>query len=182
MSVPNSIAKRLHVTATKEMNRRDGALLKGLVAAGFAVDSGPDGSGIWIIFLHRGGGYYIDVGASELIADRKIKIRQGKEIKVIKPHSLILEDGSELEAVETVFANGIQNMRETARKVFGDQVANRLIDVWGFDDEGETRGMWRCSGHPGFWFFGGNLALCWFYSRLLALHIKAVELGLAKAS
>ncbi len=69
-------------------------------------------------------------------------------------------------------------MRETARKIFGDGVAERVGDVWGFDEEGETRTMWRRTGHPGFWFFGGNLALCRFYSRLLALQIKGMEVGL----
>lgn len=34
------------------------------------------------------------------------------------------------------------------------------------------------SGHEGFWFMGGNLALARIYSRFLALQIKAVELGL----
>ena len=46
---------------------------------------------------------------------------------------------------------------------------------WGFDEEGELRTMWRRTGHPGFWFFGGNLALCRYFSRMLALQIKAME-------
>ena len=181
MSVPNPIAKRLQIAATNEMMQRDSLLLHGLTAAGFAVDSGLDGSGLWIKYLSRGGGYYIDVGASQLIADKKIKIRQGQEVKAIKAHSIVLEDDSELEADDIVFATGYQNMRETARKVFGNELAERVHDVWGFDNEGETRGMWRRSGHPGFWFFGGNLALCRFYSRLLALQIKAIEVGITKA-
>ena len=180
-SIPNPVAKNLQIAASKEMMRRDSQLLKGLAAAGFAVDSGPDGSGLWMKYLHRGGGYYIDVGASQLIADKKIKIEHGKQIKAVKAHSLLLEDDSELEADEIVFATGFQNMRTTARTVFGDKVADRLYDVWGFNDEGETRGMWRRSGHPGFWFFGGNLALSRFYSKLLALQIKAIEVGLMEA-
>ncbi len=163
------------------MTRRDGTLLQALAAAGFAVDSGPDCSGLYQKYLSRGGGYYIDVGTSQLIADKKIKIKQGHTVKCVKAHSLVLADDSELEADEIVFATGYQNMRETARKIFGDELAERVKDVWGFDDEGETRGMWRRSGHPGFWFFGGNLALCRFYSRLTALQIKAIEVGLAKA-
>lgn len=181
MSVPNPIAKRLQIAATKEMMHRDGALLRGLSDAGFAIDSGPDGSGLFMKYLSRGGGYYIDVGTSRLIADKKIKIKQGQEIKNIKAHSIIMKDDTELEADEIVFATGYQNMRETARKVFGNELADRVHDVWGFDDEGETRGMWRRSGHPGFWFFGGNLALCRFYSRSLALQIKAIEVGLTRA-
>lgn len=38
--------------------------------------------------------------------------------------------------------------------------------------------MWRPSGHPGFWYMGGNLALCRIYSKFLALQIKAIEAGL----
>lgn len=180
-SVPNPVAKTLQIAASREMMRRDSSLLEGLAAAGFVVDSGPDGSGLWMKYLHRGGGYYIDVGASQLITDQKIKIRHGKQVKAVKAHSLVLEDNSELEADEIVFATGFQNMRTTARNIFGDEVGDKVHDVWGFDDEGETRGMWRRSGHPGFWFFGGNLALCRFYSRLLALQIKAIEVGLTKA-
>ena len=181
MSIPYPLAKRLHISATNEMFARDCTLLSGLVAAGFAVDSGPDGAGLFMKYLSRGGGYYIDVGTSQLIADRKIKIAQGQEVKAVKAHSLVLADGKELAADEIVFATGYQNMRQTARKIFGDELADRIKDVWGFDQEGETRGMWRRSGHPGFWFFGGNLALCRFYSRLLALQIKAIEVGLTSA-
>ncbi|KAL8984183.1 MAG: hypothetical protein Q9205_001791 [Flavoplaca limonia] len=180
MSTPNAVGARLKVDNTKEINRRDAPLLRGLQGAGFALDNGPEGAGLFAKYLHRGGGYYIDVGASQLIAEGKIKIKQGQEIERVNAHSLTFADGSELEADEIVFATGYQNMRETARKIFGDELADRVKDVWGFDDEGETRTMWRRTGHPGFWFFGGNLALCRFYSRLLALQIKALELGLMK--
>ncbi|KAL9131118.1 MAG: hypothetical protein Q9217_000880 [Psora testacea] len=119
MSIPNPVAKRLHTAASNEMTRRDDTLLHGLTAAGFAIDSGPDGSGLFMKYLSRGGGYYIDVGASQLVADKRIKIKQGQEIKRIKAHSVVLTDDSELEADEIVFATGYQNMRETARKLFG---------------------------------------------------------------
>ncbi|KAL8909356.1 MAG: hypothetical protein Q9171_005075 [Xanthocarpia ochracea] len=178
LSTPNAVAARLKKDHTKEINKRDAPLLRGLQTAGFALDNGPESAGIFTKYLHRGGGYYIDVGASHLIASRKIKIKQGHEISHINPHSLTFTDGSELPADEIVFATGYQNMRETARKIFGDGVAERVRDVWGFDEEGETRTMWRRTGHPGFWFFGGNLALCRFYSRLLALQIKGLEVGL----
>lgn len=181
MSISNPVAKHLHIANTHEMMRRDSALLRGLTAAGFAIDSGPDGSGLMMKYLSRGGGYYIDTGASQLIADKKIQIKQGQGVKAVKAHSLVLADDSELEADEIVFATGYQNMREKARKMFGDELGDRVHDVWGFDEEGETRGMWRRSGHPGFWFFGGNLALCRFYSRLLALQIRAIEAGLMTA-
>lgn len=94
----------------------------------------------------RGGGYYIDVGASQLIVDKKIKIKQRHQVKSTKAHILVLAYELELEADEIVFAIRYQNTRETARKIFGDELAERIHDVWGFDGEGETRGMWRRSG------------------------------------
>ena len=180
MSFPNPVLKRLHSDAAREMERRDDPLLRGLVAAGFAMDNGPDGAGIFMKYLHRGGGYYLDVGASQLIADGKIKVKQGQELRRVNAHSITFADDTELEADEIIFATGFQNMRGTARRIFGDELADGVTDVWGFDEEGETRTMWRRTGHPGFWFFGGNLALCRFYSRLLALQIKALEAGKMK--
>lgn len=66
-------------------------------------------------------------------------------------------------------------MRSTARKLFGDKVADKLGDVWGMSDEYELRRVWTSSGHPGYWYMGGNLALCRFYSKRLALRIVAEE-------
>ncbi|KAL9613884.1 MAG: hypothetical protein Q9167_001621 [Letrouitia subvulpina] len=178
MSVATPVLRQLQVDATREMNQRDTVLLRGLTSAGFALDNGPDGAGLMMKYLQRGGGYYIDVGASQLIADGKIKIKQGQEIEYINTHSITFTDGSELDADEIIFATGFRNMRETARKIFGDKLADSVNDVWGFDEEGEIRTMWRRSGHAGFWFIGGNLGMCRFYSRLLALQIKALDVGL----
>jgi hypothetical protein len=70
-------------------------------------------------------------------------------------------------------------------------LADQVSDVWGMNEEGELATIWQSisfvvtpllnveSGHNGFWFMGGNLALTRVYSRFLALQIKAVELGLA---
>ncbi|KAL9104742.1 MAG: hypothetical protein Q9163_000354 [Psora crenata] len=180
MSFPNAMLKRMHVDATKEIAKRDEKLLRGLEKVGFKLDSGPDDAGFFMKYFQRGGGYYIDVGCSQLIIDGKIKVKQGQEITEVKPHGLVFTDGTELEADEIVFATGYQNMRGSARKIFGDEVADSVKDVWGFDEEGELRTMWRRTGHPGFWFFGGNLALCRYFSRMLALQIKAMEEGIMK--
>lgn len=69
---------------------------------------------------------------------------------------MLFADSSELEADEIVFATGYQNMRGTARKIFGDEIADQVNDVWGFDEEGELRTIWRKSGHPNLWLFGGK--------------------------
>ena len=62
--------------------------------------------------------------------------------------------------------------------LFGKEVAKKVGPVWGFDAEGELAGMWRPTGQPGLWFLAGGLAQCRIFSKVLALQIKARELGL----
>jgi cation diffusion facilitator CzcD-associated flavoprotein CzcO len=179
-SRPSELLKAQQINLTKTQAKHDKKIHDGLRAAGFQLDSGPMNSGLLIKYFQRGGGYYIDVGASQLIIDGKIKVKQGQEIAQILPNGIEFADGDKLEADEIVFATGYQNMRTQARKIFGDEVADRVNDVWGFNEEGEFRTMWQKSGHPGLWFMGGNLALSRFYSRILALQIKAIEEGIAQ--
>jgi len=177
-SIPTPVLKAIQVKSTALEAEKDKTILEGLEKAGFKLDRGPDDAGLFFKYFQRGGGYYIDVGASQLIADGKIKVKQGQEITEVLPHGLRFADNSELEADEIVFATGYQNMRTQTRLVFGDEVADRVGDVWGFNDEGEMRTIWQRSGHPGFWFHGGNMALCRYYSRSLALQIKGLEEGI----
>ncbi|PYH79443.1 flavin-binding monooxygenase-like protein [Aspergillus uvarum CBS 121591] len=179
-SLPWEVFKAQQIKITRVQTEHDRAVLDGLERAGFQVDDGPAGAGLIIKYFQRGGGYYIDVGASQLIADGKIKVKHGQEITEILPHGLRFADGSELAADEIVLATGYQNMRTQARQIFGDAVADRVGDIWGMDAEGEMRTIWRRSGHPGLWFMGGNLALCRYFSRTLALQIKALEEGIAQ--
>ncbi|KAJ6095534.1 hypothetical protein N7486_006280 [Penicillium sp. IBT 16267x] len=179
MSVPLELFKWQQTKITEAVNQNDAKTLEGLAKAGFQVDRGPMEAGLMMKYYQRGGGYYIDVGGSQLIIDGKLKVKQGQEIREILANGIRFADGSELEADEIVFATGYQNMRTQARIIFGDEVADRVGNVWGLNAEGEFRTIWQRSGHPGFWFMGGNLALCRYYSRLLALQIKALEEGIA---
>ena len=176
--LPTSVLKAIQVKVTEQYTEFDKDLLEGLRRAGFRTDTGPDGAGLFFKYFQRGGGYYIDVGAAKLIADGKIHVKQGQEIEEILEHGLRFADGTELEADEIIYATGYQNMRTQAAIMFGDELGSKLKDVWGFNEEGEMRTMWQDSGHPGFWFHGGNLAICRYYSKLLALQIKGLEEGL----
>lgn len=176
-SVPHPVLKKLNVEGTKAVNKIDEKLLSGLEKAGFKLDKGPDDSGLWIKYLQRGGGYYLDVGCSQLIIDGKITVKQGQEITRIHENAMEFADGTLIQADEIVFATGYLNMRTQCRKIFGDEVADKVKDVWGFDEEGEVRTIWRKSGHRGFWFMGGNLALCRWWSKRLALLIKGLVEG-----
>ncbi|KAL4917597.1 hypothetical protein BDW62DRAFT_218086 [Aspergillus aurantiobrunneus] len=178
-SLPYPVRFALDVHFTKRVYEAEKDLMTGLQNAGFALDNGIDGAGISRAYMTRGGGYYIDVGCSQLIADGKVKVRRSPEgISGFNERGLVLKDGGELDCDIVVLATGYDNMRTTVRKTVGGKVADRLRDVWDLDGEGELNAMWRPSGHPGFWYMGGNLALCRVYSRFLALQIKAHEEGL----
>jgi lysine/ornithine N-monooxygenase len=116
--------------------------MEGLQRAGFAIDHGIDGAGISRAYMTRGGGYYIDVGCSQLIADGKVKVKRSPEgISKFTERGLVLKDGTELESDIVVLATGYDNMRTTVRKTLGDKVADRLRDVWDLDDEGELNAV-----------------------------------------
>ncbi|KAJ5094311.1 hypothetical protein N7456_010172 [Penicillium angulare] len=179
-SIPGELFKLQQTKVSDLCGKNDAKTIEGLEKAGFKVDRGPMDAGLMIKYFQRGGGYYIDVGGSQLIIDGKVKVKQGQEISEILANGIRFSDGSELEADEIILATGYQNMRTQAQIIFGDDVADRVGNVWGLNEEGEFRTIWQRSGHPGFWFMGGNLLLCRYYSRLLALQIKALETGIAK--
>lgn len=153
----------------------DAEMHAGLEKAGFALNR----TGVHELFHRRGGGYYIDVGASNLIADGRIAIKGGVEIAEFDTDGVRYTDGIHQAADLVIFATGYQNMRETARELFGDAVADRCRPVWGLDGEGELSGVWRRSGFDGLWFMGGNLSLARAFSTTLALQIRAIEDGTA---
>ncbi|KAJ5356367.1 hypothetical protein N7517_010976 [Penicillium concentricum] len=179
-STPTPVFQELHKDVARRQNEHDRVLLDGLKQAGFSLDPGPNNAGMVFKYFKTGGGFYVNTGASQLIIDGKIKVKQGQEIEEVLPHGVRLQDGTELPADEIVFATGYKDMRTQTRDIFGDAVADQVKDVWGLDEEGEIKTMWRNSGHPGFWFMGGNLALCRYYSRLLALQIVASESQLSQ--
>ena len=46
--------------------------------SGFRHDWGDDGSGLFMKYLRRGSGYYIDVGAADLVADGDVRLAHGQ--------------------------------------------------------------------------------------------------------
>ncbi|NRI66175.1 NAD(P)/FAD-dependent oxidoreductase [Rhodococcus sp. MS16] len=155
------------------MAEDDRELLDALAAKGFALADGVDGTGVMMLFLTRNGGYYIDVGASPLIADGSIALVSGPTVERLVPDGLIMSDGTHVPADTIVCATGFRGILDTARRVLGDAVADACGPVWDLDDEGELQSVWRASGHDRFWIHGGNFMLVRNYSKYLALQIKA---------
>jgi putative flavoprotein involved in K+ transport len=162
---------------TKAIAEADKELLDGLTEAGFELTYGENWGGLLPIALQRAGGYYIDKGCSQLVADGKIALKRG-EIREFTESGVVFSDGTAADADVVAFATGWLNMREAARPICGDEVADALSPVWGQDDEGELRSTWRRSGHPHLWFMAGSFQLCRIYSKHTALQILGVELGL----
>lgn len=174
-SLPNKIKYAVCRNIAGRIADYDEKILKDLKSIGFNLDYGYGGTGHWFKYMIRGGGYYLDVGAAQLLVDGDIKLKQGGEVCDFTEDSVIFSDGTEVKADIVVLATGYQNMRSTARKLFGDKVAEKLGKVWGLNNEMELNHMWTSSGHPGYWYMGGNLALCRFYSKRLALRIVGEE-------
>ncbi|HEY0202677.1 MAG TPA: NAD(P)/FAD-dependent oxidoreductase, partial [Acetobacteraceae bacterium] len=164
-SVPYRIMHEFQILIYDEMRKRDAGFYERLEAAGFKLDFGDDGSGLFMKYLRRGSGYYIDVGASELIADGKIHLRQG-QVQEVTEAGVRLEDGSELPADVIVYATGYGSMNGWAARLISQEVADTVGKCWGLGSdttkdpgpwEGELRNMWKPTRQDGLWFHGGNL-------------------------
>jgi hypothetical protein len=130
-------------------------------------------------YLRKGGGYYINVGCSELIIDGSITVEQASDVDRFVPDGLRLRDGRVLPADLVVFATGYANQQEGVRRLLGDEVAEKVGPIWGFDDNGTMRNMWQGTAQPGFWVMGGALMEARFHSRFLAVRITAELQGVA---
>jgi putative flavoprotein involved in K+ transport len=186
-SIPYRILPDIQRPAAEEAARRDADFYDRLRKAGFLVDFGDDGSGLFMKYLRRGSGYYIDVGASELIADGRVKLRSGVQVTGLGETGVLLDDGSELPADLVVYATGYGSMNGWAAKIISQEVADRVGKCWGLGSgttkdpgpwEGELRNMWKPTRQPGLWFHGGNLHQSRHYSQFLALQLKARQEGI----
>tara|TARA_Y100000739_G_scaffold110148_1_gene94631 strand:- start:10 stop:1818 length:1809 start_codon:yes stop_codon:yes gene_type:complete len=172
------LVKGYKITAEACKNA-DAKLLEGLVARGFRLDNGdPDNTGYQMKYLRRGGGYYFNVGASDLIVDGEIGLLHYQDIERVVANGLLMKDGRVEEADVIVAATGYKNQQDVVRHFMGDAIANKIGQVWGFDNTGELRNMWCRTPQPGLWFTGGGLPHVRIFSKYLAQQIKACEVGL----
>lgn len=159
----------------------DKSILDGLARVGFKTNMGYDGAGIFPLWQSRGGGYYIDTGASRLIADGKIKLKSGGSIASFTRTGLRFSDDSEIAADVVIFATGFGDNREIVKDICGPDVVSKVKPVWGLDSEGELSAIYRDSGHERLWFALGNFPWSRYLSLRLAMKIKAIEEGLVGA-
>ena len=108
-----------------------------------SCEFGEDGTGWPLKFRTRGGGYYFNVGCSDLIADRKIRLVQATDIRHFVSDGLALSDGSTLRTDLVVLATGYKGLDHIVGSLFGGEVAARVGPIWSFNPATqELRNMW----------------------------------------
>lgn len=181
-SLPYRILHEFQVPVYNAIREKDAAFYQRLEKAGFMLDFGDDESGLFMKYLRRGSGYYIDVGACDLVADGRIKLVSGVGIQELTERSLVLEDGRELDADLIVYATGYGSMNGWAADLISHDVADKVGKCWGLGSdttkdpgpwEGEQRNMWKPTQQEALWFHGGNLHQSRHYSQYLSLQLKA---------
>lgn len=177
-SMPLKLARKSHAMTNEKSKELDKELLAGLERVGFNLDFGEDNTGWQFKYLTRGGGYYFNVGCSDLIIKGEIGLRQFSDIDGFVTEGVRMKGGETIAADLIVLATGYQRQEELVRKLFGGAVADRVGTIWGFGDTQELRNMYVRTGQPGLWFIAGGLAQCRIGSKQLALQIKAIEEGL----
>ena len=186
-SVPYALLHTFQMETSEAIRREDTDLYARLEKAGFLLDFGDDGSGLFMKYVRRGSGYYIDVGASELICDGSIKLRSGVDTVRITEDAVVLSDGTELPADLIVYATGYGSMNGWAARLISQEVADKVGKCWGLGSattkdpgpwEGELRNMWKPTQQEALWFHGGNLHQSRHYSQYLALQLKARAEGI----
>ena len=175
---PFAVAREAHFIMAKRAAELDKPLLDRLSQVGFKLDLGVNDTGWQFKYLIQGGGYYFNVGCSDLIADGKIDLVQYDDIVDFTETGARLNSGEALEAGLVVLATGYKGQEALVRKLFSDDMAKRVGPIWGFGTEEELRNMFCRTPQPGLWLIAGGLAQCRIYSRYLALQIKASEEGL----
>ena len=185
-SLPYKIMHEWQVPLYDKMREVDADFYEGLEKAGFQLDWGADGSGLFMKYLRRGSGYYIDVGASQLLIDGHVKLKAG-QVKEIVEDGVVFEDGSKLDADLIVYATGYGSMNGWIADLIDQETADKVGKCWGLGSdtpkdpgpwEGEQRNMWKPTQQEALWMHGGNLHQSRHYSQYLSLQIKARMEGL----
>ena len=181
-SLPYRIMHEFQIPLYEAMRERDKDFYDRLEKAGFTHDWGDDGSGLFMKYLRRGSGYYIDVGAADLVANGDVKLVKG-QVDHLTEDAVVLEDGTELPADLVVYATGYGSMNGWAADLIspggrrpGRQGAGASARTPPRTPARGRASSATCGSRPSrrrLWFHGGNLHQSRHYSLYLALQLKA---------
>ncbi|MBB1251252.1 NAD(P)/FAD-dependent oxidoreductase [Rhizobium sp. G21] len=186
-SLPYRILHEFQIPIYDKIREQDADFYAALEKAGFMLDFGDDESGLFMKYLRRGSGYYIDVGTCDLVIDGSIKLKSGVDVSHLTEKAVVLKDGTELPADLVVYATGYGSMNGWAADLISREVADKVGKCWGLGSnttkdpgpwEGEQRNMWKPTQQEALWFHGGNLHQSRHYSQYLSLQLKARQAGI----
>ncbi|KAF2172167.1 hypothetical protein M409DRAFT_17407 [Zasmidium cellare ATCC 36951] len=173
-SLPNKILRNITAVNFNARGALEQERFDALERAGFRVDRKTP---MFDNIFNRFGGYYIDVGASSLIARGEVKVKSGVPIKTLTAHGVEFADGTEISADVIVLATGQEhNHTHQLSLIVGSDIANSIDGFWGMDEEGEVRNVMKTAA-PGLWLFAGNTLWARWWSRFIALGIQSDILG-----
>lgn len=127
-----------------------------------------------------------------LLIPGQIEMKSGSALTEFTAIGLKFADGTEIPADVIVFATGYATgMKQSASQLLDPEVAEKLDESWLLDEEGNPRGSWKPIGRksalfeaskgekiltsldPNVWFCPGDISHSRFFSRFIALQIKA---------
>jgi len=173
------VALKGYQLSVQKMLEIDKELHEGLRARGFKMDIGQDGGGHQMKIRRQHGGYYLNVGCSDLIVSGEIGLLQTDDIEKFVPGGLLMKDGSVIEADLVVTATGYEPPIKELARLLGNDIAEKVGPIWGLDDvDHELRNMYKPTPQKGLWFVAGGFAQGRVWTHYIALQIRAREAGL----
>ena len=148
-SMPLALARTSHALTCTRSRELDKDLLQGLERAGFKLDFGDNDTGWQFKYLTRGGGYYFNVGCSDLIVRGDVALRQFADIDSFVADGARMKSGEIIPADLVVLATGYKRQEELVKKLFGESVEQRVGTSWVFGEEqGRLREVGVAYGAP----------------------------------
>lgn len=163
---------------TQRMLDMDKKLLADLHAKGFKLDIGPESGGHQMHVRKNHGGYYLNVGCSDLIISGEVGLLHFENFDKFVPEGALMKDGTVEKADLVVMATGHRSPTDVIKGLLGEEIAQKIGPVWGLDDGGEMCNMYKPTPQKGLWFIGGGFAQSRVWSHYVALQIKAREAGI----
>jgi putative flavoprotein involved in K+ transport len=158
----------------------DKELHDGLRARGMKLDIGEDGGGHQMKIRKQHGGYYLNVGCSDLVINGEVGLRQTEEVVKFVPQGLLLKSGAVDDADVVITATGYEPPIKEVARLLGADVADKIGPIWGLDDKDrELQNMYKPTAQRGLWFLAGGFAQGRVWSKFVALQVAAREIGIA---
>ena len=134
----------------------DRELLDALESAGLRIRE-PENGYLWQVY-ETFSGYYLNVGASELIISGDIRVHQAEDVKSFVADGLAFNDGTVEKFDTVILATGYMNQRYETEALFGSEIADKVGDIGGFDEVGELGNTYKPTAQPGLWFTSSGIA------------------------